>query len=179
MNLLRDVVTEYDEIPIQEIGGELKPGMTRVFFPAETKRFVHVSRGAIIKNTKHGSNHPTILVVDENGNKHAFHAVVLRGPSALKFSHHERGVDANAFLVTKAGIEAYTDPTGDPPIKEVPLSGELPNEERDRFSLGRFMVRFARRTKLGLWRFFYNVPVAGCLIEHTVGEPPEKQWTTS
>jgi hypothetical protein len=174
MNLIREAVLEYDELPIQEIGSELKPGMTKVFFPAETKRFVHVSRGAIIQNTKNGRNHPTILVIDEAGNKHAFHAVVLRGPSALKFSQHEPGIDANAFLVTRAGIEAYTDPYGDEPIKEVPLNGELPAPVRERFSLGRSLVRTGRRAKLGVWRFLYGVPVASCLVAMTVGEPPEK-----
>jgi len=167
MNLLRDVVTEYDEIPIQEIGNELKPGMTKVFFPAETKRYVHVSRSAIIHNTKNGRNHPAILVLDENGNKLAFHAVVLRGPAALKFSLNEPGVDANAFLVTRAGIEAYTDPYGDAPVKEVPLSGELPTA-KEPFSIGRWLVRSARRTKLSVWRFFSVLPVSSCLLP----EPP-------
>jgi len=161
MNILRDVVTECDEIPIQEIGNELKPGMTKVFFPAETKRYVHVSRSAIIHNTKNGRNHPTILVVDQNGNKLAFHAVVLRGPAALKFSLNEPGIDANAFLVTKAGIEAYTDPSGDAPVKEVPLFGELPTD-KEPFSLGRNLVRAARSSKLGVWRFFARFSLPSC-----------------
>ena len=159
MNLLRDVVSEYDEA--QTIGGQLKPGMKKVFFPAEVKRYIHVSRGAIIQNTRFGKNHPTVLVVDEQGNRHAFHAVILRGPSMLTFSLHESGIDANAFLVTLHGIEAYTDPAGDAPIKEVPLSGELPVQ---RFSLGRGLVQTARMIKMGLWRFFSQVPIASCLV---------------
>lgn len=171
MNLLREAVQEYDELPIQEIGGELKPGMKKTFFTAETRRFVHVSRGAIVQNTKFGKNHPTILVIDEAGNRYAFHAVVLRGPSALKFSMHEEGIDANAFLVTRAGIEAYTDPHGDMPIKEVPLTGELPEQVRERFSLGRTLVQTGRKAKLSLWRFLYRIPVASCLMY----EPPERK----
>lgn len=126
MNLLQDVATEYHEIPIQEIGLELKPGMKKVFFPAEVKRYVHVGRGAIIQNTKNRKNHPAVLVVDENGNRYAFHAVILRGPSVLKFSLDEPDLDASAFLVTRAAIEAYTDPDGDLPLKEVSLIGEAP-----------------------------------------------------
>jgi hypothetical protein len=173
MNLLRDVVTEYDELPVMEIGGELKPGMKKVFFPAETKRYVHVSRAAIIQNTKHKKNHPTILVVDENGNRLAYHAVILRGPSALKFALDEPGIDANAFLVTMAGIEAYTDLEGDAPVKEVPLTGEEPAAE-DRINRTRLFVRWAlrlpRRMKLGLWRSAKYVPVARCLLP----DPPEE-----
>lgn len=154
MNFLKDVVSEYDEIPTQEIGSEISPGMTKVFFPAETKRYVHVSRGAIIQNTKNGKNHPTILIVDEKGDRHAFHAVLLRGPSALKFALNEPGIDANAFVVTRGSIEAYIDPVGDQPIKEVPLFGELPPIQNTRFSLGRLLVRSVR-SFLG---FFYNIP---------------------
>ncbi len=143
MNFIKELAKEYDELPIQEIGTELKPGMKKVFFPAETRRFVHVSRGAIVQNTRHGKNHPTILVVDEAGNRFAYHAVVLRGPAALKFALDEPGIDANAFLVTKSGIEAYSDPEGDAPIKEVPLSGEEPVEERTTWA--------KRLSKVVLW----------------------------
>lgn len=173
MNLLRDVVTEYDELPVMEIGGELKPGMKKVFFPAETKRYVHVSRAAIIQNTKHKKNHPTILVVDENGNKLAYHAVILRGPSALKFALEEPGIDANAFLVTMAGIEAYTDLEGDPAVKEVPLTGLEP-QQPERINRTRQFVRWAirlpRRIKLMVWRTAAVVPIARCLLP----EPPDE-----
>lgn len=91
------IKSEQDEIPIQEIGGELKPGMTKVFFPAEAKRFVHVSRAAIIANTKNNKNHPTIVVIDEAGKKYAYHAVVLRGPSALKYSATSRASTPMCF----------------------------------------------------------------------------------
>ena len=147
------IKSEQDEIPIQEIGGELKPGMTKVFFPAEAKRFVHVSRAAIIANTKNNKNHPTIVVIDEAGKKYAYHAVVLRGPSALKYSAHEPGIDANVFLVTKAGIEAYTDPNGDLPVIESDVYKQ-PVVVREPF------VKRLRK----VFGFVKYVPIAGCLM---------------
>lgn len=173
MNLLKEVHDELDEIPIQEIGSELKPGMRRVFFPAETKRYVHVSRGAIIKNTKFGKNHPACLVVDADGKRYAFHAVVLRGPSVLKFSLHEEGIDANAFLVTKAGIEGYIDPTGDQPIPEVEVVNAESGPMQPKRWLARGVVGMAlafSATKLAAWRFLAEVPIASCLLP----EPPRR-----
>lgn len=174
MQLLRDISDELDEIPIQEIGGELKPGMKRTFFPAETKRYVHVSRGAIIRNTKDGKNHPTCLVIDGDGKRYAFHAVILRGPSALKYSAHEEGVDANAFLVTKAGIEGYIDPDGDEPVKEVPVS-ETSELERPRPNIVVrgviWLAGLLTGLRLEAWRAAKYVPVARCLLP----DPPERE----
>lgn len=143
MNFLQDLKSELSEAPVQEIGCEIKAGMKKSFFPAEVKRFVHVSRGAIIQNTKHGKNHPTCLVVDEDGKRHAFHAVVLRGPSALKYSSYEEGIDANAFLVTKSGIEGYTDPEGDEMVPEVPVDEY--QRPRPVLKLAARLIRWYRR----------------------------------
>lgn len=101
------------ELPVQEIGNEIEPGMTKHFFPAEVKRFVAVNRWAIQLNSQEGANHPTCVVVDENGEAKQFHAVILRGPSALRYSEDQDNDLPFVHLVTTAAIEGYLDPAGD------------------------------------------------------------------
>lgn len=119
-----------ESLPTCQVGSEIKPGMKKVFFPAQTLRSIHVSRGACaINNRNHAvygayeshpailiSNFPTCIVIDEHGQKHRFHAVILQGPAALKYEpkpdNRPQGVNATMYLVTTGAIEGYVDPDG-------------------------------------------------------------------
>jgi len=126
MHLIEEIKIEKDNLPIQEIGSELKPGMIKAFFPAETRRMVHVNRHAITANVSKGKNYPTCIVIDADGTKYQFHAIVLQGPAALKYEESPE-VAANVFLVTNAAIEAYLDPNAQQFfVQEMPVMKELP-----------------------------------------------------
>jgi len=121
------------------------------------KRFVHVSRPAIIRNVKDGKNHPTVVIIDEEGKKYNYHAVVLRGPSALKYDSSPESIEANVFIVTRAGIEGYTDPDGDPPVMEVDVMEPQPVKAP--------RVSIWKKLRLGeRWHNFWKAtPIVGCM----------------
>jgi len=144
----------------QEMGATVHAGMKRYWFPPETRRYVHVSRGAIMQNIKHKKNHPAILVVDDDGNRYAFHSVILKGPAILMFKHNHPDLDAHVFLVTDEGVEAYVDPNADMPIREVALHGNLPQEQT--LVNSRLMYRAFKTIKRRIGYAIYGRPVSWC-----------------
>jgi hypothetical protein len=95
------------------ISDEIEKGMQKHFFPAEKKRYIHINRFAVVDNRNYSKNHPTCVVREENGKEHQFHAIVLKGPAALKYDETREG-GSSVFLVTYGAIEGYVDPLGDP-----------------------------------------------------------------
>lgn len=102
----------HEEALAMEIGNEIEKGMQKHFFPAEKKRYIHINRFAAVDNRNYRKNHPTCVVREEDGTERQFHALILRGPAALKYDETQEG-GAHIYLVTRGAIEAYIDPLGD------------------------------------------------------------------
>lgn len=124
---------------------ELKYGMREKYFPAGFRRYVHVNRHAIERNLQHGSNYPTVIVVDENQKIHEFHAANFSG---LLMHGDKPGIEAKTFIITHQEIIGYVDP--------------------DSPSTFAFVVREKRRwerTVFGrILKFTAKTPIVACLI---------------
>ena len=64
------------------------------------------------------------------------------------------------FLVTDEGVEAYVDPNGDMPIREVALHGNLPEEQT--LVNGRLIYRAFKTIKRRIGYAVYGRPVSWC-----------------
>jgi len=101
--------------PVPSVIGEIKPeGMEMTLLREGKRRYVHVIRNAIRFNAKREDNYwATVMVQEEDGKRHWFHAVLLHGQSALKFETSQNTeVSANVYLVTYGKIMGYLDPSG-------------------------------------------------------------------
>lgn len=133
-----------------------KSSLKKYWFPGGSIRYIHVSRGAIIQNTKHKKNHPTILVIDSDGQKYLYHHLILRGPSMINFSHQHPEIDAHVYIMTEDAIEAYYDLAGDSPNQE------LSEYQMKSLTVCEFCVKNLRSIKRRISYFFYGRPVSWC-----------------
>lgn len=143
-------------------------------FKSGTIRKVHVSRPAIRQNMTNGKKHPTMVVIDEYGQKHFYHAVKADG--FLGFDPEDP--DANVYLYTDQQIMCFLDPKGDPPFDPfIEPASKKPKTIGD--VIWEKLMSFRRKTRRGMyvgwWGFLTYTPIVNCIFDPGDLEPAAKK----
>lgn len=129
-------------------------------FPEGPERKIHVFRPAIRQNMMKGTKSPTVVVIDEFGERHFYHAVKADG--FLGFDPDDP--DANVYIITTKMVHCYLDPEGDGPF----ISPTPEKPETIGGVIWRKLMGFRRKTRRGMyvgwWGFRKYTPIVNCLF---------------
>jgi len=128
--------------------------------PTDTRQ-IHVNPHAIRTNAIHGTDYPTIIVV-ENGVESQYHAVKCHGSSQMTY-HSDPDVKANVYMETLEDISVYRNPNSPQFHPRHPMnSGSLTKSTK--IFLEAVFVSPVKRVLAGFGFVARKTPLLSCVI---------------